>query len=99
MGDAYFVDTDYDAAVEAYTKSLATKEDATTYQRRAAAYLELKQNPKVCRGFSFIDSLVPCAMILALLPVNICVFKKALEDASRAIELEPSNPLAFYRKG
>lgn len=69
MGDAYFVDANYEAAVEAYTESLATKADATSYQRRAAAYLALKKN------------------------------LKALEDANRAIELESSNYLAFYRKG
>ena len=47
MGDAYFVDANYEAAVEAYTESLATKADATSYQRRAAAYLALKKNLKV----------------------------------------------------
>lgn len=47
MGDAYFVDMNYEAAVEAYTKQLAIKEDATTYQRRAAAYLALKKDLKV----------------------------------------------------
>jgi len=46
MGDAYFVDVNYEAAVEAYTKALEIKEDATTYQRRAAAYLALKQDLK-----------------------------------------------------
>ena len=53
MGDAYFVDANYEAAVEAYTESLATKADATTYQRRAAAYLALKKNLKV--SFSLIS--------------------------------------------
>lgn len=57
MGDAYFVDVNYEAAVEAYTKALEIKEDATTYQRRAAAYLALKQDLKV--RWSFIAFPVP----------------------------------------
>ena len=48
MGDAYLADSDYEAAVEAYSKSLATKEDTTTYQRRAAAYLAMRNDVKVC---------------------------------------------------
>ena len=57
MGNAYFVDVNYEAAVEAYTKALDIKEDATTYQRRAAAYLALKQDLKV--RWSFIAFPVP----------------------------------------
>ena len=51
-GDSYFVDANYEAAVGAYTKSLAIKEDATKFQRRAAAYLALKDDTKV-RSFDF----------------------------------------------
>lgn len=69
MGDSYFVDANYEAAVDAYTKSLSSNEDATLYQRRAAAYLALNKN------------------------------MKALEDANRAIALDRSNYVAFYRKG
>ena len=47
MGDSYFVDANYEAAVDAYTKSLSSNEDATLYQRRAAAYLALNKNMKV----------------------------------------------------
>ncbi|XP_027213537.2 peptidyl-prolyl cis-trans isomerase D isoform X2 [Penaeus vannamei] len=91
-GNTYFKNQDFTAAIKKYQKSLVYIKHIEEQGKARSDISELEVN--ILTKLS-----VSCLLNHALCSIKLNWFGKAISDCDRAIELDSSNPKAYFRRG